>query len=437
MLILFNTTTIYTPKSDSKVSELWSAVVKSPVENPDMDQSLGEQFARLMLAIDEHLPGYVDSFFGPVEWKEEVKRAGKIPLPNLIERTDALYAEFSRAADFDPQRKDFGLREMDAMKMSLRLLSGEKVSLADEVTALYDVTPQWKPESVFEEAQRELSDLLPAGDNIADRLQAWNKSIEVTNDQIRELLPVVVQKLRGLTREKFNLPAGEDFTLEFVTDQPWSAYNWYRGSYQSLIQLSVDLPVSISRLPDLIAHEGYPGHHTELCIKEEKLINENGWDEFTVNLINAPSCVLNEGIATTALDTIMSKEELTNWFRDELLPRAHLSRIDAERLTAIVQASGKVGSVTGNAAFMLHDSKKSADEIVKYLQRYGMYNEKQAQRSVKFITNPLYRSYIFTYYVGKELLSGLFAQGDRDRHFARLLAEPVNPTMVREWIGKS
>jgi hypothetical protein len=402
------------------------------MEKHNMKQSLGEQFARLTLAIDGHLPGYVDSFFGPIEWKEEAEKEGKIPLQTLTERTDALYADISQTADFDAQRKVFILREMDAVKMSLRLLAGEKVSLTEEVTALYDVTPAWKSESVFEEAQRDLGDLLPAGDRIAERLQAWNKSIEVTNDQIRDLLPVVVQRLRNLTREKFYLPEGEDFTLEYVTDKPWSAYNWYRGKYQSLIQLSVDLPIPITRLPDLIAHEGYPGHHTELCVKEEKLINKNGWAEFTTNLINAPSCVINEGIATTALGTILSEAELTNWFRDELLPRANLSHIDANRLMSIFNAANKISGVVGNAAFMLHDQGKDELEIVQYLQRYGMHTEKVAQRFVKFITNPLYRSYIFTYHIGSELLTNLFKKGDREKYFARLLAEPVTPTMIRE-----
>jgi hypothetical protein len=400
-----------------------------------MTLSLGKQFARLSIAIDQHLPGYVDSFFGPEEWKQQVMEEGKIPLQTLTERADTLYSDISQAADFDAQRKAFILREMDAMKMSLRLLSGEKVSLTEEVTALYDVTPQWKPESFFDEAQRELDELLPAGTSLAERLQAWNKTIEITNDQIRDLLPVIVKHLRSLTRAKFNLPSGEDFVLEFVTDKPWSAYNWYRGNYQSLIELNVDLPIAIARLPDLIAHEGYPGHHTEMCIKEEKLINQNGWEEFTINLINAPSCVMNEAIATSALDIIMSKADLANWFRDELMPRAGLMNIDAGRLSAIYNASQKLGIVTGNASFMLHDQKKSQAEIVQYIQRYGLFAEKTAQRSYQFISNPLYRSYTFTYHIGKELLIKLFAKGNRDEYFARLLAEPVNPTMVREWIG--
>ncbi len=401
-----------------------------------VEKSLGEQFARLTLAIDEHLPGYVDSFFGPKEWQEQAKRDGKIPLQTLTEQADALYSNIFHAADFDAQRKAFTLREMDAMKMSLRLLTGAKVSLTEEVTALYDVTPQWKPESIFDEAHRELDELLPPGDSLYSRLQAWNSSIEISKDQIRELLPIVVQRLRTLARAKFNLPQSEDFTLEFVNDKPWSAYNWYRGNYNSLIELNVDLPIPIARLPDLIAHEGYPGHHTELCIKEEKLINKNGWEEFTVNLINAPSCVMNEAIATSALETIMSEEELIHWLGKELLPRAGFGHIDAKRLVAIFKAGSKLGSVTGNASFMLHDQNKSEEEIVQYIQRYALFSEKAAQRSYRFITNPLYRSYTFTYHVGKELLTELFSKkGSRDQYFARLLAEPVSPTMVREWIN--
>jgi len=48
--------------------------------------------------------------------------------------------------------------------------------------------------------------------------------------------------------------------------------------------------------------------------------------------------------------------------------------------------------------------------------------------------NPLYRSYIFTYRYGGEMLDALFAtQGDRDPWFVRLLTEPVTPSQIRSW----
>ena len=51
----------------------------------------------------------------------------------------------------------------------------------------------------------------------------------------------------------------ESFTVEYVTNKSWSGYNWYQGSYRSLIQVNTDLPIYIDRAIDLACHEGYPG----------------------------------------------------------------------------------------------------------------------------------------------------------------------------------
>ena len=51
---------------------------------------LGENFARLALAIDQHLPGYVDSYFGPEEWMAQAKQDGKLPLADLTKQVDRL-----------------------------------------------------------------------------------------------------------------------------------------------------------------------------------------------------------------------------------------------------------------------------------------------------------------------------------------------------------
>src|SRR5262245_2656322 len=141
------------------------------------EDGLGEDFVKLALAIEEHQPGYVDSYFGPEEWRQEAKRAGKIPLPSLAKSADRLANEISQSSDMDTQRKDFLARQVTAMQMSLRLLSGEKVSLIEETSALYDVQPQWKEEANFEEAQRELDQIFPAGESLIERQEKWNKSL--------------------------------------------------------------------------------------------------------------------------------------------------------------------------------------------------------------------------------------------------------------------
>src|SRR5512138_1116082 len=96
------------------------------------EQHLGQEFVRLALAIDEHLPGYVDAYFGPEEWKAAVAKDGKLPLPDLTEQAARLANDIAQANDMDAQRRDFLSRQVTAMQMSLRLLAGETISLAEE-----------------------------------------------------------------------------------------------------------------------------------------------------------------------------------------------------------------------------------------------------------------------------------------------------------------
>ncbi len=91
------------------------------------DQRLDEEFVRLALAINEHLPGYIDSYFGSSQWAQEARQAGKLPLPDLTQRVDQLATNVSHANEWDAQRKDFLARQISAMQMSLRLLAGENV----------------------------------------------------------------------------------------------------------------------------------------------------------------------------------------------------------------------------------------------------------------------------------------------------------------------
>lgn len=396
---------------------------------------LGEEFVRLALAIDEHLPGYVDSYFGPEEWRQEAQAAGKIPLNELAEQVDFLADKVFQPGDMEEQRRDFLVRQITAMRMSVRLLGGENVALAEEVHALYDVEPQWKDEANFEEAHRALDRVLPPGGSLMERREAWKKALEIPVEKVKELLPSVADKLRQLTRNKFNLPEEESFVVEFVSDQPWGAYNWYLGGCRSRIDINTDMPSTISRLPGLIAHEGYPGHHTELAIKEERLIRQKNYYEHVLTLINSPSCVIAEGIATSALETLMTDDELEAWYRDELLPQAGLAHIDPKRIIEVSRAGEKGDGLWGNAAFMLHDQKKPTAEIKSYLQKYGLSTDKETEQAIRFISNPLYRSYIFTYHIGYDLLKELFAHGDRDKYFARLLEEPVTPSQVWQWIS--
>jgi hypothetical protein len=144
--------------------------------------------------------------------------------------------------------------------------------------------------------------------------------------------------------------------------------------------------------------------------------------------------VVSEGIATTALETILVEAELEDWYRKELLPRAIMTHIDAALMMEVDRALKLVTGLWGNAAFMLYEQKKSTNEITTYLQKYGLDTEQEANHAIRFISDPLSRSYIFTYHMGRDLLEELFTHGARDKYFTRLLEEPVTPSQIREWI---
>ena len=66
--------------------------------------------------------------------------------------------------------------------------------------------------------------------------------------------------------------------------------------------------VPLPGLPNLLAHEGYPGHHTEHCRKEQLLVGA-GHDEQSIFLVNTPQCLMAEGLADHALAATAARQE--------------------------------------------------------------------------------------------------------------------------------
>jgi hypothetical protein len=199
------------------------------------------------------------------------------------------------------------------------------------------------------------------------------------------------------------------------------------------VGINLDVPQYANILIGLIAHEAYPGHHTEHCAKGEALYRERGYDEMSIQLINTPECVTHEGIATLAEEMIFPGDEAIRWKRDVFYPaigftgNPELER-QIERQTSVLSASG------GNAALMRHVDGASTDEIVAYLMTYSLRTEEEARHRLRFIDDPLWRPYIFTYHVGRDLLGRWLDQApaeDRLARYRQLLTEQVTPSGIR------
>lgn len=402
--------------------------------------ALSRAYVELAFGIERHIKGTVDAFFGPPEIKAAAL-AGPVPPPaELLDRARVLLVEVTRA-DLAPTRADYLTAQVQALETTCRTLVGEEFGYTDEVRLLFDIEPARIPDSVYTEALAALDDALPGDGEVADRMIAWRERFEVPAETARSLIDTIVPEIRSRTAGLVTLPDTEAIEIAMVSDKPWGGYNWYLGDCRSLIEINTDLPIRANALLDLMCHEGYPGHHAEHAIKELRLYREHGYGEHAIQLINTPECVISEGIATLAQSIIFTPEGASEW-RGALLYGPLGIQVDPGQEVQIERALHQLRSVGGNAALLLHEDGAPEADVAAYLVRYGLETEERARHRLRFLDDPLWRAYVFTYHVGYDLLGAWIDRNDessqsdgtghhRQARFVRLLEEQMTPSAIR------
>ena len=232
----------------------------------------------------------------------------------------------------------------------------------------------------------------------------------------------LAEDLRERTDRAFGLPAGEQVEWVLETGKPWSGFNYYLGDLRSRVAINVDLPVPSLSLPHLVAHEAYPGHHTEHSRKEVGLVRRQGHLEEAIFLVGTPQCLVAEGLADLALESLVGPDT-------EAVVAPHFAgagvRYDAEVAAEVRGALATVQAARGNLALMLHAEGRPADEAVAWAERWLLLPTPRAEKQVAFISDPTWRAYIFCYTEGVERCRR-FVAGDPAR-FERLLTEQLVP----------
>ena len=218
-----------------------------------------------------------------------------------------------------------------------------------------------------------------------------------------------------------------------MRDKPWSGFNYYLGDFRSRVAINADLGHRMSNLPHLVAHESYPGHHTEHCRKDVGLVGRRGFAEQSIFLINTPQCLMAEGMADLGLHAVVGP----GWGRwtENVLGDLGL-RMEGDLAERVEQAASGLAGVRQDAALMLHDRGASEDEVVAYLRRWLLVPERRARQMVRFIADPLWRAYTTTYVEGVRLVRAWLdvrppgvSLADR---YLTVLDEPLVPRMLAE-----
>ncbi|MGE3579410.1 MAG: hypothetical protein AB7I25_13215 [Vicinamibacterales bacterium] len=395
-------------------------------------QDIAQQYVALVLALGAHDADYVDAYYGPPAWRTEAEAAPR-PLPEIDDLAAHLQQRLAslgrqgvpgndvREAELLGLRRVYLHKHLAALRTRVALLRGTQLPFDEESQALYDAVAPERGEADFREALDALNRALAGSGTLLERYTAFRNRFVIPAGAVPAVFEAAIRACRERTIAAMPLPAGEQFTLEFVQGKSWSGYNWYQGGLRSLIQVNTDLPIHVDRAVELAAHEGYPGHHVHNVCIEEQLVRRRGWVEFTAYPLHSPQSFIAEGIANCAPGMVFSPSERLTFERDVLFPLAGLDPALAARYAVAMQAAEKLTHAGTEAARRLLDGRLDDEGAIRWLESFALYSRPRAEQRVRFIRQ--YRSYVINYTRGRELVDAWLtrkAGDDRPRRWTWL-----------------
>ena len=401
---------------------------------------IAEKYVKLVLAMGQHDPDYVDAYYGPPEWKKKAAEEKK-PLDAIREEAMDLFSALAELPlpleGIDRLRYECLLKQLSALETRVRIVKGERMKFDDESRALYDAVAPTQPESHFQEILKQLESKIPGEGPIHERYEKWRKSFVIPKDKLDAVFQLAIKECRTRTLAHVKLPAEESFKVEYVTGKPWGGYNWYQGKYRSVIQVNTDLPSYVDRAVDLAAHEGYPGHHVYNALLEKNLVRDRGWVEFSIYALFSPQSLIAEGTANFGRDVVFSKAERLKFEHDVIFPAAGLDPKRVQEYYDVQEMTTQLAYAGNEAARRYLNGEIDAKAAATWLEKYGLMSPERAKQRVSFIDK--YRSYVINYNLGEDMVRSYIEKrgGTADKpdkrwqEFEQLLSSPQLPWRLK------
>ena len=410
---------------------LGACATTPPDPSGDSLDAIAADYVRLTLEIGEREPGYVDAYYGPAEWAEVAKAAPR-DVPALMQGAASLTNRLNAVSvqGTDPmivQRKAYLLAHVSAASARLRFIQGERLPFADEAFALFGVRPELRPLTDFDATLSQIDAMLPGDGPLVDRVAAFKSAFIIPRDRLEPVMTAAIAECRRRTAEHIVLPANERFTLAFVTDKPWSGYNYYEGDGSSRIEINTDFPIYTERAIDLGCHEGYPGHHVYNALLERTFVRERGWVEMSVYPLFSPMSFVAEGSANYGIDLAFPGDEGARFEQDVLAPLAGITSADFEKKVRLQALTRQLARAEYTIADDFLAGRVTREETIARLARYTLTTPDKAAQRLRFVET--YRSYIINYGLGRDTVeTWVEAQGaDHWRGMETLLASQILP----------
>jgi hypothetical protein len=370
-----------------------------------------------------------------------VRRIAAEPRPTaatLVREAGRLAAAVPHSA-LDPARGRFLAAQVRAVEWRARRLAGQRVPFGCEVReclGVADVTGAAGDPDAYRAAHGELAALLPGTGSLAARMAAHRRRDAVAPALLGPAVEALSAALRARTAGRYGLPPDEAVEHRVVDGAPWRALQTYCGGHRSVVRVNSGIAVGAGRLPRLVAHETYPGHHVECCRGERAAAR--GRVELGVTVLGTPQTVVSEGLAECALDVGVGP----GWgaWAGAVLVGAGV-RADgalAERLDPVL---GLLRRARLDAALLLHGAGRptadAAEAAEAHLRRWLLVDAVRGRRMVEALARPLWRTQVVAGVEGVASTAALLFRPAVDpvTEHLRLLDDPPTPAALRDQLA--
>lgn len=391
------------------------------------------EYVRLGLTIGQYDQDFVDAYYGPDSLRPMAPASGEFPKDSFLVRIDrlsnALSSFHANANDTLAIRARWINAQLKAFERRVKLFGGDSASFEVECQELYGVTPPTYDSIHFRSIIRKLDAVLPEKGPVSVRYQALGRRFVIPSARLDTVIQTAIAESRKQTKRYFELPAGENFDLEFVSDKPWGGYNWYKGNYHSLIQINTDLPIAIDDVIDVGSHESYPGHHVYNMLLEKNLYRDKGWVEISLYPLFSPQSFIAEGSANYGIELGFPGEEKIRFAREVLLPLAGLDTTGIAKYFKALELIEQLNYVTNEVTRGLLNHTMNESQALYWLKNFYLMDDDRAKKMMSFIYKN--RSYVINYNYGKDLVEAYVQEksgGDPEKRwdaFGWLLSNPV------------
>lgn len=374
-----------------------------PSKNVDQ---IAHSYIKLAFAFSKFDPDYIDSYFGPDSLKK-LSIQKNMNLPDIIKSSQLLIEKLETlSSESSNEEEHFRLKNLKSLLVSLKfrakVINKESISFDKESKEIYNVILPTYSLAYYKNELNKLNNLLPGKGDVTIKFINFIKKFIIPNNKLDTILKTTIKLIREKSNQNISLPKDEIFQTEYVKNQPWLAYNWFKGQSKSLIQFNLDQPFALDWLVGVIAHEGYPGHHVFHSLTEQKFFKDKGWIEFSMVPLFSPTAVVSEGLANYASELLFNDNERIEFELKLLKPYFNFSYAELQNYHQILKLKRNLKYAGNEVARRYLDGKMSKEMAIKWLQTYELRTQESAVQSIKFIEK--YRSYVLNYTLGYDLI---------------------------------